>query len=116
MFCFPGGAIEPGESESEAIRRELIEELSARGTPVRRLWESITPWGVHLAWWLVELAPDSPLTPNPAEVESIHWFSAEEIRTHSAVLASNVEFFDACDRGEIDLCRAPASASQRTDD
>ena len=114
MFCFPGGAIEPGESESDAIRRELIEELSAQGTPVRRLWESVTPWGVHLAWWLVELTADSPLTPSPAEVESIHWLSADEIRTHSAVLTSNVEFFDACDRGEIDLCSAAANASQRT--
>lgn len=94
MVCFPGGAIEPDESETDAVVREMREELSVAVHPVRRLWDSVTPWQVHLAWWLVELVPDAPLVPHPAEVESFHWLTAAEIRGMVDVLASNLEFLN----------------------
>lgn len=96
MYCFPGGAIEPDETESGAVVREMQEELSAAVRPVRRLWESVTPWQVHLAWWLVELVSEAPLLPQPAEVESFHWLTAAEIRGMADVLASNLEFLAMC--------------------
>lgn len=92
MYCFPGGAIEPGETEADAVVREMREELTVAVRPVRRLWESVTPWQVQLAWWLVELAPDARLVPQPAEVESFHWLTTAEIRGMADVLASNLEF------------------------
>jgi len=55
MHCFPGGAIDSGETEIEAVRREMLEELSLAGEPQRLLWRSVTPWNVELAWWLVEI-------------------------------------------------------------
>ena len=33
-FCFPGGAIETGESEEEAVVREMSEELCLNAKPV----------------------------------------------------------------------------------
>jgi 8-oxo-dGTP diphosphatase len=99
MHCFPGGAIEPGETEFEAVCREMSEELALAAVPKRLLWRSVTAWNVELAWWLVEIDPAAEPIANPAEVESFHWLSAAEIRCLTELLASNVEFLDAWDTG-----------------
>lgn len=102
-FCFPGGAIEGPETEEAALVRELQEELAAAVKPVRRLWESVTPWNVHLAWWLADLAPQAQLTPNPAEVDSVYWYTPAELATLPGLLESNHAFLQALDAGKIDL-------------
>ena len=99
MYCFPGGGIEPGETEAEALVRELREELAVAGRPVRRVWECITAWQVHLAWWLAEVDASERIVPQPAEVESHHWLTAVEIRRLPQLLASNLEFLEAWDHG-----------------
>jgi 8-oxo-dGTP pyrophosphatase MutT (NUDIX family) len=103
MHCFPGGAIEPGESEADAVVREMQEELSLAAAPVRRLWQAVTPWQVHLAWWLAEIDSAAVPQPNPAEVETFQWLTAAEIRALPNLLASNLEFLDACSRKDFSL-------------
>jgi 8-oxo-dGTP diphosphatase len=102
-ICFPGGAIEAGESEAAALIREVQEEIGAEILPLRRLWRSITPWNVDLAWWSARLDAAAPLTLNAAEVESVHWLAPEEILALPDLLASNCEFLQAILRGEIVL-------------
>jgi 8-oxo-dGTP diphosphatase len=101
MHCFPGGAIEPGESEADAVRREMLEELSLVTAPQRLLWRSVTPWNVELAWWLVEVDVAAEPIANPLEVESYQWLTAAEIRRLPQLLASNLEFLDAWESGSI---------------
>jgi 8-oxo-dGTP pyrophosphatase MutT (NUDIX family) len=102
-YCFPGGAVETGESEPEALAREIREELGARVVPVRRLWESVAPWGVRLAWWLCDLPAGEALTPNPSEVESARWCSPAEMAGLGGLLESNRAFLEALAAGRIGL-------------
>jgi len=102
-YCFPGGAIEESESEEEALVRELREELGVAIRPLARLWASVTPWQVALSWWSAAWNAADRLVPHPAEVESVHWLTAVEMRQLPELLSSNRAFLDAHDRGEFQL-------------
>jgi 8-oxo-dGTP diphosphatase len=102
-YCFPGGAIEAGESEPDAVVRELGEELALAARPIRRLWECVTPWQVHLAWWLAEIDPVAVPVPHLAEVESFAWLAPADIRKLPNLLASNHHFLDALAAGMFTL-------------
>jgi len=101
MHCFPGGSIEMGESEPDAVRREMLEELALSAEPQRLLWRSVTPWGVEIAWWLAEIAADAVPVTNPLEVEWFDWLTIADIRALSRLLASNVEFLDEWEAGRL---------------
>jgi 8-oxo-dGTP diphosphatase len=102
-ICFPGGAIEAGESQEQALEREFREELNVAVQPLRRVWRSTTPWQVELEWWLAALPIHVTPMPNPAEVEAVHWMTAQEMLDHADLLASNRAFFAALAAGEIVL-------------
>jgi 8-oxo-dGTP diphosphatase len=71
--------------------------------PRRRVWTSVTPWGVQLAWWRADFSDGSPLRPNPAEVESIHWHTPTEMAELSDLLESNRQFLAALAAGQFRL-------------
>jgi 8-oxo-dGTP pyrophosphatase MutT (NUDIX family) len=102
-ICFPGGGIDGRETEPEALVREIREELGTTIEPVRKLWESHTAWKVHLAWWLGRLPQDAVLQPNPAEIEAVYWYTAQELAKLPDLLPSNHEFLAALDAGVIAL-------------
>jgi (d)CTP diphosphatase len=104
-YCFPGGAIDGEETEEQALVREIAEELGADVRPLRRIWSNTTSWSVELSWWLVEAEPACVYRPNPAEVASIHWLTADEMRDLPELLESNRHFLRALAEGEIVLDR-----------
>lgn len=103
MYCFPGGGIESGETEEDALIREFREELNIPVLPLRPIWHSVAPWKVQLHWWTVEIPEDEEIAPNPREVASIHWVTSAEMAVLPDSLPSNFEFLDAWRRGEFVL-------------
>lgn len=102
QICFPGGGIEPGETEQEAVVREIYEEVGLTIKPLRKVFESVTPWNVHVSWYTVELL-SGEITPDPAEVEWCRWMTMEQFQSSPEILISNVQFLDAWKAGQVDL-------------
>jgi len=87
--CFPGGMIEPGESQQQAVIREMREELAAEVAPLQCVWEWFwTQRQVSLWGWKCQLL-SSKLTPEPKEVAEILWLTGEEVSNHPDGLPSN---------------------------
>jgi hypothetical protein len=58
---------------------------------------------VQLVWWLGDLEPDAVPVANPQEVESIHWFTPEEMARLPDLLESNRQFLELVEKGGIAL-------------
>ena len=100
-ICFPGGHIEAGEEEHEAVVRECHEELAAVVEPGACVWRSMTSWGTSLAWWTARLVDDRMLVPHPIEVAEILWLSIDEMLVDPTLLEGNRPFLEAIRTGRV---------------
>jgi 8-oxo-dGTP diphosphatase len=74
----PGGRVERGETESEAVVRELREELGAEVRATGRLGTDLPLADVLLRVHTAELAPGSP-EPEPLEHAALQWVDAAAV-------------------------------------
>ena len=93
--CFPGGAVEVGESQESALVREMREELGIEVAPISCLWRWDSPSTPLTLWgWIADHQQKEP-RPDPAEVAEILWLSGAEIAAHPDAMPTNASFVAA---------------------
>jgi 8-oxo-dGTP pyrophosphatase MutT (NUDIX family) len=90
------GRIQPGESQPEALVREVREEVGLAVRPLAKVWECETDDGsFRLHWWTADLGPgDQRLVPDPAEVAEVRWLRPDEFAQLAPTFAGDHEFLD----------------------
>lgn len=94
------GRLEPGETQQEALVREVHEEVGLHVSPGAKVWESETDDGrFRLHWWTAEIgtgldAEPQRLTLDAGEVSEARWVTAAEFLTMDPTFAGDREFFE----------------------
>jgi 8-oxo-dGTP pyrophosphatase MutT (NUDIX family) len=88
------GRIERGESQAEALVREVREEVGLEVTPLAKVWECPTDDGRYrLHWWTAEITGGA-LAPDGVEVEDARWVTPEEFAELAPTFAADHEFVE----------------------
>lgn len=80
LWEFPGGKVEPGETDEAALARECREELDVEASVGPKLWETAHGYQdlrVELALYRCEIPPDA--TPRPLEAAQLAWVERSKL-------------------------------------
>jgi (d)CTP diphosphatase len=98
--CFPGGAVEAGESQEAAVVREMREEIGIGVKPGKCVWRWDSPTTALTLWGWTAAYDGTVLKPDPAEVAELLWLTGEEVAEHPDAMPTNREFVAALQRND----------------
>ena len=99
---FPGGKVTAGESERDALRRELREELGIEiiaARPFMRLSHAYEDRDVELSLWIVERFAGKP---RPLDAQALKWVATAQLPGED-ILEADRPFINAL----LDLAQRP---------
>lgn len=79
----PGGKINAGETDSQALAREMEEELGIKAAPVRRLgvYPTHSPEGeFHVRMYVCVIVDGEPRVMEPEKIPSFGWYGMDDLR------------------------------------
>lgn len=89
------GKLEPGETQEEALVREVHEEVGLAVSPLSKVWESVTDDGTfRLHWWTATETGNGTIVPDPGEVSEVRWVTPAEFLTMTPLFDADREFFE----------------------
>lgn len=89
------GKLEPGESQEEALVREVHEEVGLAVSPLNKVWESQADDGrFRLHWWTATETGNGTIVPDPGEVSEVRWVTPSEFLTLTPLFEADREFFE----------------------
>jgi 8-oxo-dGTP diphosphatase len=93
--CFPGGAIEIGESQESAVVREMREEIGIAVEPIKCVWRWDSPTTELTLWGWIASHDGAKLKSDPAEVAEVLWLTSDEVAAHPDAMPTNRSFVAA---------------------
>ncbi|WP_405971114.1 NUDIX hydrolase [Streptomyces sp. NBC_00988] len=89
------GKLEPGESQEEALVREVKEEVGLTVSPLSKVWQSDAADGTfRLHWWTATETGNGTIVPDPGEVSEVRWVTPTEFLTMTPAFDADREFFE----------------------
>lgn len=77
---FPGGRIEEGENENQAIEREVFEETNINCKAVRKIGERIHPsTGRAISYWFCNYISGDAYVKDGKELDAVRWMSPRDV-------------------------------------
>lgn len=79
-WCPVSGRIEPGESQADAVAREVMEEVGLEVTAVRKVHELPIPEGRFLLHYWTTLVRGGVARVASPEIDAIRWVTLDQFR------------------------------------